>query len=107
MTRAIMSSQLGYAKDATEQPLCPACHGGRLHPYSVTFEFPTVINGLHFTSERVDWLEGWVAVCVGNASYRRDIVAQYAKVGETYEPEDEVPPCGFAMPLTPKRRTTP
>lgn len=100
-----MNSQLGWAKDATEQPLCPACIGGHLHPYAVTFGFPTVVNGLHFTSERVDYLEGWVAVCVGNKAYHKAMVEQYAKTDEEYDPDGEIeikPGCGFSMALTPK-----
>ena len=104
MTTAVPQDMLGYAKDATEQPLCPACHGGRLHPYAVQFDFPTIVDGLHYTSERADWLEGWVAVCVGNQAAEKATAAQYAKMGETYEPNDLALPCGFTMALTPKRR---
>jgi hypothetical protein len=100
-TTAVMTEQLGYAQDATEQPLCPACRDGRLHPYAVTFGFPMVTDGLHFTGERVDYLDGWVAVCVGNEAYERDMAKRLA---EPYEPNEPSPPCGFSMPLTPHRR---
>lgn len=106
-TTAVMTDQLGYAQDAGEAPLCPACRGGRLHPYAVMFSFPTVINGLHYTSGRVDWLEGWVAVCVGNEAAEKAMTKRYEAMGEEYDPEGEIatlPPCGFSMPLTPRRR---
>lgn len=105
-TTAVKLDQLGYSCDATEQPLCPACNGGRLHPYAVTFTFPMVIRGLHYTSERVDYLEGWVAVCVGNKAAIQattERLAGYVTDDDPYEPEAEVPPCGFTMNLTPKQ----
>lgn len=107
MTHAIRNDQLGYAQDAAERPLCPACTFGVLHPYAVTFSFPTINNGLHFTSERVDWLEGWVAVCTGNKEYTKAMKARYEKMNEEYDPDNEItesPPCGFSMALTPKHR---
>lgn len=65
-------------------PLCPQCVGGRLHPYVVEFD-------LGYPGwQGVTGLSGWVAVCKG------------AKAGEDFLEED-VPPCGFSMPLTPHR----
>ena len=66
------------------RPLCPACPGGRLHPYQVTIGL-NVVGGW----KGVDYLEGWVAVCVG-ARARDGVVAR------------DVAPCGFTLPMTPK-----
>jgi hypothetical protein len=107
VTTAVSLSQLGYAQDAGEQPLCPACHGGHLHPYHVRFSFPTVIRGLNYGIEPTDWLEGWVAVCVGNKQYQAAIKARFAAVGEQWDADNEIEvaePCGFSMPLTSGRR---
>lgn len=62
-------------------PLCPACVGGRLHPYVV--EFFLGYPGFH----GAQWLSGWVAVCKGG------------KAGEHFL-EVDVPACGFSMALT-------
>lgn len=96
-TWAVGLDLLGYKGDATEQPLCPACHGGRLHPYAVSFNFPLAApTGLFHTHEAVDYLEGWVAICVGNRQYLRDRDPKATGV-------PEVPACGFTMSLTPHR----
>lgn len=74
----------------TGQPKCPGCVGGFLHPYLVEFTLP--LDGW----QGVDYLTGWVAVCVGNDHDRRarpDVAADV-----------EVPACGFSMPLTPHYR---
>jgi hypothetical protein len=77
----------------TGQPLCPACHGGRLHPYQVSIRVPGT-----GPAERVigQVIQGWVAVCQGNADYLRALAAD----GED-EGVDPLEPCGFSMPLYP------
>lgn len=101
-TIAMDTSQLEYLGYGTGQPLCPACTGGRLQPYLVTFSLPA--TGLNFTGEHVNELSGWVAVCVGNRSYLRDRNRRLADVGSPFSDETEVEPCGFSMPLTPHLR---
>jgi len=66
------------------RPLCPACVGGRLHPYMVEIGL-TQATGWH----GVDYLVGWVAVCVG------------AKAADGVMAVD-VEPCGFSLPMTPR-----
>jgi hypothetical protein len=90
------------------QPLCPGCNGGRLHPYKVTIG----LEGLNPEGNRapyggwhgVDYLEGWVAVCVGNAAANRKLSERYAALDEEPPVDPEVPACGFSMPMTPHRR---
>lgn len=74
-------------------PLCPACHGGRLYPYRVTIAVSAVRDyyGAH-------WIEGWIAVCVGNKDYKREWALAFP--GDASD-EDDVPPCGFSMSMTP------
>lgn len=60
--------------------LCPACAGGRLHPYRVELD----LGGF----DGWDYADGWVAVCAGS---RPDL-------GES---DERAEPCGFAMPVTP------
>jgi hypothetical protein len=68
-------------------PLCPACHLGRLHPFVVTF---STNQGRNVRYRGVDYLQGWVAVCQG-AKAAHGVAAQ------------DMAPCGFSMPLTPGR----
>jgi hypothetical protein len=98
-TTAMPLELLNMASHGHGQPLCPGCRGGRLHPYKV--EFPvSVVPGTGWQGS--DFLFGFVAVCVGNASYRRD--RQKADPGLSADDlGDEVPPCGFSMPLTARR----
>lgn len=71
-------------------PLCPACVGGRLHPYKVEFSLgPPGYQG-------AIGLTGWVAVCKGNIPHRRRIAEAGLEDWETGDQE----PCGFSMPLT-------
>lgn len=79
--------------DDTGQPLCPSCKGGRLHPYMVTMSL-NFVTGWH----GVDYLVGWVAVCVGDRNQR----AEAKKRG--YEPTfvEPQPPCGFSMQMMPR-----
>ncbi len=79
------------------QPLCPGCVGGRLHPYKVTFGTNQMLTGMGW--QFTDFLEGFVAVCVGNRDHRR----AWAKRDPEVSSDDlgpEVPACGFSMPLT-------
>lgn len=96
-TRAVPLEQLVRAnlgQGPYPLPLCPACIGGRLYPYQVTIRV-----GLS------DWIEGWVAVCVGNDDYKRAVAVQYRGIhdpnSDDYQPDVE--PCGFSMAMTPQR----
>lgn len=79
--------------------MCPSCKFGYVHPFKVEVRLP--FGGW----EGADHLAGWVAVCVGNRSYKRKAAELYAKTGEEVhrdrEPDREG--CGFAMPMTPHR----
>ncbi len=100
-TNAMPLDLLDEVNYGNGQPLCPGCIGGRLHPYKV--EFGTgYIPGRGW--QGVDYLSGFVAVCVGNASYLAMLAKEYARLGEEFEPDPEVPACGFSMPLTAGRR---
>jgi hypothetical protein len=66
--------------------LCPACHGGRLHPYYVQLS----LEGFYGMA----YADGWVAKCAGSNP-------QY---GET-DLVKPLKPCGFSMPLTAHRAT--
>lgn len=83
--------------DTTGQPLCPACQGGRLHPYYVTF----ALRGF----QGVDSLSGWVAVCVGNREYNLAMrgFENWRERDENYAEVDDMSPCGFSMPMMPHR----
>ncbi len=84
----------------TGQPLCPACNGGRLHPFVVEINLAE-IPGRGW--QGADGLVGWVAVCRGNAQYNRVVREWYASQGENYgEDTDDQPACGFSMPMTPR-----
>lgn len=97
MTTAIPSDVLAMQRNGvTGQPLCPGCVGGYLHPYLVEVSL-RVTGGWH----GVDYLTGWVAVCVGNGGYKR------AHAGEDLTGLDDVEPCGFSMQLTPHRHRRP
>lgn len=74
-TYAIASDRISGGPD--ERPLCPSCHGGRLHPYRIDVGFLPYMG--------VDSLVAWVLVCVGGS-------------GITPEP---VGPCGFSVPAQP------
>jgi hypothetical protein len=93
----------------TGQPRCPGCRGGRLHPYRVTINLtgldPEGSAASYGGWYLVEYLEGWVAVCVGNEAANRKIREVYAGYGEEAPVDPEVPPCGFSMPMTPGRRT--
>jgi hypothetical protein len=101
-TRAIALEQLARAnvgEGPCPQPLCPRCIGGRLHPYRVS---------VSVNYQDAEWLEGWVMVCVGNDTYRRETAKAYNEDindpgSDTYTPPVE--PCGFSMPMTPRRYT--
>jgi hypothetical protein len=79
----------------TAQPLCPACVGGHLHPYKVTIPL-NVMPGHGWKG--VDYIEGFVAVCVGDQFER--IAAE--KDGRTPAMVNPCPPCGFSLPMTPR-----
>lgn len=99
-TRAVPLAQLVKAnvgEGPCPQPLCPHCVGGRLHPYRVS---------IHVEYQDAEWVDGWVAVCVGNDTYRRETAKAYNHdpddpTGDAYAPLVE--PCGFSMPMTPHR----
>lgn len=74
------------------KPLCPACIGGRLHPYKVTISLSDGIRPY----DNVDYLEGWVAVCRGNRDYWDTL--EESERGEV----SITPPCGFSLPMTPR-----
>lgn len=89
-TTAVPSAYLARANDDRlppdgqgGNPLCPACIGGRLHPYQVTIG----LNTGH-SWKGVDYLVGWVAVCKG------------AKAADGVMASDHAP-CGFSLPMTP------
>jgi hypothetical protein len=96
-TIAMPLDLLNQINGGNGQPLCPSCKHGRLHPYKVTFGTNQLLTGMGW--QGADFLSGFVAVCVGNGSYLR----QRAESGEPSEVE-EVPACGFSMPLTPGTR---
>lgn len=92
-TRAVQLEQLVKANAGQGPyplPLCPGCIGGRLHPYRVLIPIGPVrgYSGLHY-------LEGWVAVCVGDEDYKRE----RAKTHDYHDNKDCLPPCGFSMPM--------
>lgn len=80
-TTAMPLDLLNQVNHGSGQPLCPACNGGRLHPYHVTFG-TGVVPGQGW--QGADYLTGFVAVCRGSAD----------RAGPVIEP------CGFSMPLT-------
>lgn len=79
-TTAVPTSLL--TQGGERRALCPACVGGRLHPYRVELN----LGGW----QGFDQADGWVAVCDGSQP----------DLGESDEPAE---PCGFAMPITPHR----
>lgn len=97
-TRAVPLTQIVAAnmQGPYPLPLCPACIGGRLYPYRVTISVGSV--GAYCDA---DWLEGWVAVCEGNAAYKR--AWHEAFPGHDNSHDEDIPPCGFSMPMTPRR----
>jgi hypothetical protein len=66
--------------------LCPGCQGGRLQPFKVQLD----LGGF----EGYRYADGWVAVCAGS---RPDL----------HESDELAVPCGFAMPITPRRGAWP
>ncbi len=104
-TTAVPLETLAKAGMATDsgQPMCPRCKIGFLHPYMVDI-------GLEVDGESwygVDYLIGWVAVCVGNAD---DVDAReriYRQAKELPPAEVVHPPCGFSLPMAAKRRARP
>ena len=71
-----------------DQPLCPQCTDGRLHPYLIDVQF--------LPYRGVGGVEAWVLRCVGNRDYRswcaeRDL-----------EPPEPTDPCGFVVAATPQ-----
>lgn len=95
-TRAVPLSALPALNGGhgTGQPLCPACNGGRLHPYEVTVIVPGT-TGVEALVGKT--LTGWVAVCKGNADYLR-----HPDYQEDAEGLELSPPCGFSMTLQPR-----
>lgn len=88
-TTAVQRDTLNKVNMTDEgRPLCPACKGGRLHPYLVEIAVAHPGDNLY----GAECLTGWVAVCQGD----RDLDA-----GDGFE---AMPPCGFTMPMTPHRR---
>lgn len=85
----------------TGQPLCPACKFGRLHPYRVEMSLSDHPHGWH----GANYLEGWVAVCVGDGMWRQRRAELRAEAGEPADDDESVeqPTCGFSMPMTPRR----
>jgi len=82
-----MSSDM-FREGRNPLPLCPGCTGGRLHPYKVSINL-----GPHGW-QGVEYLDGWVAVCIGDHNPH----------GYLVEPAK---PCGFSMPMTPHRSQRP
>ena len=71
-----------YSGAGRGRPLCPACTGGRLHPFKVSINLG--VRGF----QGITGLEGWTVVCAGT------------------DPLDSFPaagPCGFSMPMQPVR----
>lgn len=64
--------------------LCPACVGGRLHPFHVVLNLGGFLG--------YDAAVGWVAVCAGSQP----------ELGEN-DLREPAQPCGFSMPITPCR----
>lgn len=94
-TRAVTSEHLALTARRNGagdlgKPLCPACYGGRLHPYKVTISLSDGVKGWDGT----DYLEGWVAVCRGNRDYWDTL--EGSERGEV----SITPPCGFSLPMT-------
>ena len=103
MTHAVPLELVGY--NDGDQPLCPKCIGGRLHPYSVSIHLARASRGVTYTGERVNSLSGWVAICVGNRDYRRWKQKEAERYpDEDWGTDDPIEPCGFWMPMTPHRR---
>jgi hypothetical protein len=76
---------------ASGKALCPACYGGRLHPYKVIISLSDGVRPY----DNVDYLEGWVAVCRGSRDYWETL--EESERGEV----SITPPCGFSLPMTP------
>ena len=113
-TRAVplawLSGAVGAGYAVTGQPLCPACIRGYLHPYRVQIGLRNA--GMPYSG--VSYLDGWVAVCVGNADANRAKEQMYAAAAAQaaenggddsdyrLEPGDlvDVAPCGFSMPMS-------
>lgn len=112
-TRAVPAALLEAANRTQTggMPLCPRCRVGYLQPFYVTVSTRDPGSGWGF--EGADYLEGWVAVCHGNAVYREQLRAQIAALdtaagqgGQEWEPELELAPaCGFWMQMTAGRLT--
>lgn len=79
-TTAIPTTLLTQFGD--RRALCPACVGGRLHPYKVSINLGGFEGYRHGS--------GFVAVCAGA---RPDLD----------ECEEPIEACGFAMAITPQR----
>lgn len=100
-TRAVPEEVLRVANRmaVTGTPLCPSCLRGYLQPYLVTMNVSGP-GGQRFHG--ADFLQGWVAICQGDARYRELNDAMYATAGQD-PPEFDGPPapaCGFTMPMT-------
>lgn len=106
-TRAVSLDFLANANrdhGGSGQPLCPACKGGRLHPYVVTISLAE-IPGMGLGFQGVDSLSGWVAVCVGSEIHNRANREHYEANGWDWDSDvEDLPACGFSMPMTPTAR---
>jgi hypothetical protein len=93
--------QLGWLAAAagpgsTGQPLCPACDGGRLHPYLVEFGLTSPAGEAWHGA---DFLAGWVAVCVGNADQLQLDDELRRQLQLPAEAVPVRPGCGFSLPM--------
>lgn len=79
-TMAVSTDLISNYHAGVNRSYCPACRGGRLHPYKLSVNlggFQGMASG-----------SAWVAVCAG---------ADPA----LHESEEPLKPCGFSVPLVP------
>jgi hypothetical protein len=80
-TTAVPTSLIVNRAMGVRRSLCPACFGGRLHPYKVEVS----LGG--FQGYRS--ADGWVVVCVGADP-------------DTDGSEQRIESCGFSLPVEPR-----
>ncbi len=111
-TRAVPKAVMDAANSGAPGglPMCPRCRDGYLQPFHVLINLRAAGHppgGAGF--DGASHLDGWVAVCHGNAAYLDQIRVLLAAVdaetpegGRGWEPQVELSPaCGFWMPMTP------